>query len=808
MPAFAQGVLAGAIARASFSSELVMPNPKRLRAGIRSNVLPALIVICFASLVDSDAMAARNARAVAADAAFLDRYCTECHDQEDWKGGLALDLVDLADISGEAELWEKVVRKVRTGMMPPAGEPRPAAAQSGAFATRIENELDRAAQAHPRPGTPSLRRLTRFEYANAVRDLLALDVNIATLLPPDNNSDGFDTNGDTLANSPALIEAYVAAASKLSRRAIGDRHASAVQVDYRPPPGWSQDRHIDGLPLGTRGGFAIRHEFPLDGEYEFSIAIASGVPLTRGLPRGAELFVTIDGTPVREPDLQKFRYRVAAGARAVAVTLFDKARYKATDDIYSIDRLLGVVGGVTIVGPFNADGPGDTASRRRIFVCQPTSPATEEICARRILARLATRAYRRPIGAQDAAVDALMSSYRAARMEGNFDDGIEQALARVLVNPHFLFRLEREPTGLEPGSIYRVSDLELASRLSFFLWSSIPDEELLAVAADGSLHQPRILEKQVLRMLGDARAKALVDNFAAQWLKLRALNSIPVEGSALDENLKQSLRKETEHLLTSMLRENRSILDLINADYTFVDEGLARHYGLAGIRGSHMRRIALDEHDPRRGLLGQGSILALTSMVDRTSPVIRGKWIMETLLGAPVPAPPPGVETNLEPQQGEHGQPMTLRQRLEAHRVQANCAACHRIMDPIGFALENFDNTGRWRTMDGGAAIDAKGVLTDGTPLDGPASLREWLIAHPEVFATNFTEKLLIYGLGRSIDHRDMPTVRSIVREAAKADYRLSALILSVVRSQPFQSRTMAAAASPHESESAIAAQP
>jgi hypothetical protein len=776
-----------------------MKGRNRLGISGRSGV----VAMSLALLTGHDALAARSEQAAARDAAFLDKYCTSCHDQQNWRGGLALDLVDLHNIDGDAEMWEKVVRKLRTGMMPPAGEPRPPAAHADAFTTGLESELDRAAQALRRPGTPSLRRLTRVEYGNAIRDLLALDGNVAAMLPPDNNSDGFDTNGDTLANSPALIESYVGAASKLSRRAVGDREAPTVQVDYRPPAGWLQDRHIEGLPLGTRGGLLVRHEFPLDGEYEFSIAVASGVPLARGLPRGAELYVAIDGVPVREPNLQKFRARVGAGSRTVAATLFDKGRYKGTDDIYSIDRLLGVVGGVTIVGPFNAAGAGDTVSRRHIFICRPSAPAAEEPCARRILARLATRAYREPVGESDAALESLMNVYRSARTQGAFDDGIEQALARILVNPRFLFRLEREPPGLAPNAIFRVSDLELASRLSFFLWSSIPDDELLGVAASGKLHEPRTLERQVRRMLGDARAQALVNNFAAQWLKLRALGSVPVEGTGLDENLKQSLRKETEQLMTSILREDRSILDLVNADYTFVDEALARHYGLPGVRGSYMRRIDLAQHDERRGLLGQGSVLTLTSMVDRTSPVVRGKWIMETLLGAPVPAPPPGVETNLEPRKDEHGAPATLRQRLEAHRVQPNCAACHRIMDPIGFALENFDRIGRWRTTDDGASIDATGVLTDGTPLDGPGSLREWLVRHPDVFASNLAEKLMIYALGRSIDHHDMAAVRSIVRDAAKTDYRLSAMILGVVRSQQFQWRSVPLSVPEHATSTA-----
>jgi hypothetical protein len=533
----------------------------------------------------------------------------------------------------------------------------------------------------------------------------------------------------------------------------------------------------------------VRHEFPVDGDYDITIAVAAGVPFVDALPRGRRIYASIDKAPLvpSDKDPRKFRVHVKAGPRTVAAALVDQLRSKGTDDIYSIDKQLGAVTDITITGPVNVAGTGDTPSRRKVFICRPASAGEEEGCARRILANLATQAYRAPLGERDALVETLLQHYRTARTGGDFEQGIEQALARLLVNPRFLFRLEREPAGLAPGSVYRVADVELASRLSFFLWSSIPDAELLQLAARGRLQEAKVLEQQVRRMLADPRAAALVDNFAGQWLRLRALDAIPADGQSFDENLRQSMLRETRLLLGAVMNGNRSVIDLLDADYTFLDEPLARHYGVPGVIGSHMRRVQLTDGS-RRGLLGQGSILTLTSLPDRTSPVVRGKWIMESLIGAHVPAPPAGVETNLDPPPGET-KPTTLRQRLEQHRVREDCAACHRIMDPLGFALENFDRTGRWREQDQGLPVDTRGALVDGTPLDGPGALRAWLVRHPDVFAANLAEKLMVYALGRGVDHRDMPTVRGIVRAAAADDYRFAALVLGVVRSQPFQYR-------------------
>jgi hypothetical protein len=757
-------------------------------------------------------MAAASARD-AVDGQFLDKYCTGCHNQEDWKGGLALDSANPGNVGGDAAMWESVVNKLRTGMMPPYGEPRPAPRQLDAFTGALERNLDRAAANSPHAGTPGLRRLTRFEYGNAIRDLLALKADVGTLLPPDNNSDGFDTNGDTLGNSPSLVDAYINAASKLARRAVGDRHTALKQVDYRPPVGWSQRARIDAMPFNSRGGFGFEHEFPLDGEYEFVVTPAIGPLFARGLPRGASMYLAVDGKAVPAMPAapipptpagvqsqpgggaapgQKFRIQVKAGTHAVGATLIEQVRVTGTDDIYSVDKATGAIGTVSIIGPLQPTGVGDTPARRKVFICQPSQPGEEENCARRILANLATHAYRQPVAQDDASVDALLGFYRTARSTGgDFDDGIQQALARVLINPRFLFRLEHEPAGLKPGDSFRISDLELASRLSFFLWSSIPDQALLDLAAAGRLHEPRVLEAQVKRMLADTRADALVDNFAAQWLRLSTIGSIPVD-EAFDENMRQSMLRETRMLLASVMREDRRLGDLLDADYTFVNEQLARHYGLSGVKGSYMRRVALQPSDARRGLLGQGSILTLTSLPDRTSPVVRGKWVVENLIGSHVPAPPAGVETNLDPPPGQQ-EKMTLRQRLEAHRVQADCAACHRIMDPIGFALENYDRTGSWRALDNGLPVDTRGELPDGTPLQGSGNLRAWLDARPDVFATTVATKLFIYALGRGVDHRDMPMVREVVHQAARRDYRFSELIQGIARSRAFQFRQVPA---------------
>jgi hypothetical protein len=728
--------------------------------------------------------------AAAPDAAFLKQYCAGCHNDRVKAGSFSLDALNPAAVEGQAEAWEKVVRKLHTGMMPPDGVPKPSAAAREAFTAALEASLDRAAARRPDPGTPALHRLNRVEYANAIRDLLALDVDVAALLPPDDSAAGFDNIADVLGVSPALIEGYAAAAANISRRAIGSPTIGLDRTTYRMPGDVSQDGHVDGLPLGTRGGFVIRHTFPLDAEYDLQVGQAGGArlggPPVAG-PRTDDLYVTIDGVRIALQGRGATRLTVTAGPHTIAAASVVRSHAAGADGVFHVESRTPGITQLTIAGPFNASGPGDTPSRRRLLVCMPTSAAAELPCARRILASLATRAFRRPVAPESADLETALSFYRDGRQR-SFEFGIERAVARLLVDPQFLFRFEREPAQVAAGTAYRITDLELASRLSFFLWSSVPDEELLAVAAKGSLSAPATLERQVRRMLADQRADALVTNFAGQWLYLRELQNVRPDSPDFDGNLRRSFQRETEMLFRAILREDRSIVDLLDADFTYVDERLAEHYGMPGIRGSRMRRVALAPDSPRRGLLGHGSILTVTSAANRTSPVQRGKWVLENVLGAPPPQPPPGVETNLD------GDPAlvkaaSLRQRMEQHRVNPACASCHKIMDPIGFALENFDHAGKWRTLDGRAPIDASGQMVDGTRLDGAESLRRALVARADRFAAVAVEKLLTYATGRALRPEDMPAVRAVARQSAPARYQLSSLVLGVVRTPQFQMR-------------------
>jgi cytochrome c551/c552 len=723
------------------------------------------------------------------DQALLNQYCIGCHNEKTKTAGLMLDKMDLSHPGQDPETWEKVVRKVRAGMMPPAGMPRPDRATLDSWTAKLETELDRAAAAKPNPGSTGLHRLNRTEYTNAIRDLLAIEVDGSTVLPADDSSEGFDNIADALAVSPALIERYVAAAGKISRLAIGNMLITPSTVTYRAPADLSQSEHVDGLPLGTRGGMLVRYTFPLDAEYSFKVrARSAGIGVGGAGASGEELEFVLNGERVKLAANGTIDAKIAvkAGPQEIGAAYVRKAPPGA-DDIWQVFAGNSSVSSIAITGPLNPTGPGDTPSRRRIFVCRPAAAAEEPVCAKKILSTLALHAYRQP--PSDADLDTLLSFYETGRKNGNFDAGIEQALARVLVDPRFVFRFEREPAGVAAGAVYRVSDLELASRLSFFLWSSIPDDELLDVAVQGKLHDPAVLEKQTLRLLKDPRSETLSTNFGGQWLYLRELKSARPEARGFNDNLRQAFRRETELLLESILREDRSVVDLLNADYTYVNEALARHYGIPGIKGSRFRRIAIQDEN-RRGLLGQSSFLLVTSVANRTSPVSRGKWVLENLLGSPAPLPPPNVPPLPENEGAQ--QPTSVRQRMEQHRNNPVCAACHKIMDPIGFSLENFDLIGKWRNTEGGSQIDASGQLVDGTKLDGPASLRKALLSRSDVFVQTMTEKLLTYGTGRALKYYDMPGVRSIARDAAKNDNRFSSLILGIVKSDPFQMRVKA----------------
>lgn len=751
-----------------------------------------LILVIAAGDAQTAAKPQQPAPTANTDTALLTQYCITCHNQRMKTGGLALDTMDYAHVEKDAAVWEKVVRKIKTGMMPPSGARRPERAALDAFASETEKRLDRAAALNPNPGSPALHRLNRAEYANAIRDLLALDVDVTTLLPTDDATDGFDNIADALGTSPTLIQGYVSAGMKISRRAVGDRTLVPTQITYNAPPELSQDRHIEGLPLGTRGGMLIQHTFPMDAEYDFTIGGGFGGGGGGGGGAGSATDVTIDFVKVDVRNTRSFRFPIKAGPHTIGAALVDRQRGAGVDDAYSDFRVnstftaAGGVNSIVINGPFSAAGPGDTPSRRRIFVCTPAPASEETACARQILAALARRAFRRP--ALDAEIATLMNFYQQGRKDGDFEIGIQQALARLLVAPAFLYRVEEEPPALAEGAIYRVSDLELASRLSFFLWSSIPDDELLDLATKRRLSDPKVFEQQVRRMLADAKSQALITNFAGQWLNLRELAKVETSAKEFDDNLRQSFKRETEMLFESIVREDRSIVNLLDADYTFVDERLARHYGIPNIRGSYFRWIPLDAASPRRGILGQGSFLTVSSVGTRTSPVARGRWILENVLGTPAPVPPPGVDTNLE-KDPEQVKITTLRQRLELHRENPVCASCHKIMDPIGLALENFDLIGTWRVIDGKSPIDTSGELVDGSALKGVADLRKALLSRREAFVTTAAEKLLTYGLGRTAQYYDMPAVRLIVRRAAQNDYKFSSLVLGVVQSAPFQSR-------------------
>jgi hypothetical protein len=759
----------------------------------------ALLAACAVAVATSGA-AVGSSRTGPADAeppvsslghaGLLDQYCAKCHNTVDWAGGIAFDVLATDPAAEDAASWEKAIRKMRTGLMPPPGEKRPARTELDAFAGELETQLDAHARRHPAPGATSLHRLNRTEYANAIRDLNAYDADVSTLLPADDSAEGFDNIADVLGISPTLAQAYIAAAMKISRGALGDLTATPATTKYAAPGGLAQRAHIDGLPLGTEGGVRFTHYFPVDAEYEFRITTSRPFRFagSNGGPPPKVDFV-LDGKRVEVQNPDKFRLRVKAGPRPVSVVLLEQLHWEGVDELYSRARPpRDVLSSVSINGPFDPTGVGDTPSRRAVFTCHPVKEKDEAACARHIFTRLASKAFRRPVSEKDPSIDTFMSFYETARASGGFEQGVQQGLARLLADPRFLYRAESEPAGLAAGSIYRVSDLDLASRLSFFIWSSIPDETLITLASSGKLSNPTILEQQVRRMLADPRSRALVANFGGQWLRLRELrNAQPLDGG-FDDNLREAFEQETQLLFADIVHEDLPITHLLDSRYTYLNERLARHYGIPGVHGSYMRQVALPETSPRRGLLGQGSILTLTSAGNRTSPVMRGSWVLETVLGAPPPRPPPGVETDLK-EEGDAAHAKSVRQRLELHRSNKTCASCHQIMDPIGFSLENFDLLGRWRDKDGAMPVDSSGTLMDGTPLQGPADLRRFLVSQPDQFTTSAAEKLLTYALGRRLEPADQPAVREIVRRSKAQGYRFSSLVLGVVESVPFQMR-------------------
>ena len=753
----------------------------------------------------------------------FDKYCVTCHNARSRTADLALDLPGLAHVADAAEAWEQVARKLRARTMPPEGLPRPDPATYDELASWLEAELDRTAPSNP--GRPALRRLNRAEYANAIRDLLDVTVDVDSLLPPDDSAFGFDNIGDLLVVSPALLERYLTAADRVSAIAVGDPDTPAGSQTHHVRGVQWLALHLEGLPFGTVGGLAVNHAFPLDGEYELRVTLfRNNLEGIRGLEHPHQLEIVVDGervffetvggeaeqgrpgtTITERSDATDARLRVRAsvkaGSRVVSATFVRKIGagtnrlrpfLRSNSGTYDSTGRPHVET-LTVTGPFAPAGPGETPSRRRIFTCRPASPvgeAEQEACAKEILSSLARRAYRRPLAEADLA--RLLPFYEEGRRKGTFETGIQLALRRLLASPTFVFRIEDDRANLDPGAAYRVSDLELATRLSFFLWSSIPDDTLLDLAADDRLREPAVLETQVRRMLADPRAEALVENFAGQWLHLRNLQNIAPNSDEFpdfDNDLRQGLRRETELFFGSIMREDRSIFDLLTADHTFVNERVARHYGLPNIYGSRFRRVTVRD-EARRGLLGQGSILTATSHADRTAPVLRGKWILENLLGTPPPPPPPNVPA-LEQEAGAGAR--TMRERMEAHRAVPACAGCHKVLDPLGFALENFDAVGAWRTLDAGVPIDASGQLADGTTVDGVVELREALLDQPILFARTFVEKLLTYALGRGLQYYDMPVVRRIVDEADADDHRFSSIVLEIVRSAPFQMRTKAA---------------
>jgi Protein of unknown function (DUF1592)/Protein of unknown function (DUF1588)/Protein of unknown function (DUF1585)/Protein of unknown function (DUF1587)/Protein of unknown function (DUF1595)/Cytochrome C oxidase, cbb3-type, subunit III len=748
--------------------------------------------------------------------AVIKKYCTGCHSDRGKAGGLSLAAFDVAKAAANAETAEKMVRKLRAGMMPPAGARRPDEAMLAGLVADLETRLDAAVEGHPDPGHRPFQRLSRAEYSNAIRDLLDLPIDVSPFLPPDSISNGFDNVADAQSFSPTLMEGYLRAAGRIAALAVGDPDAPAAESNYKPLKTASQLRRVEGAPIGTRGGISVLHTFPADGDYAFRMDLMSNAcgVLFGGTAEGEQLEVSIDGERVAllEIDPQMIEsttgvtlktppIHLAAGTHRVSAAFIKRSEGPVIDLIAPIEHTLadtqiGVAYGITtlphlkdlsIVGPYRVSGVSDTASRRKVFTCRPTSPADDRTCATTIVKTLATNAFRRPVS--DGDLVELMRFYDETRKESGFEQGVSAALEAILTSPQFLFRLEPLPSVVPADGTYRIADLALASRLSFFLWGTVPDDELRKKAAARTLRTPAELERQTRRMLRDPRAEALSTRFGSQWLRLQDIDEILPDALLYpyyDSTLGEAFKRETELFFDSLIREDRSLLELLTADYTFVNERIAKHYGIPNVTGQEFRRVTVPEY--RRGVLGHGSILTLTSVADRTSPVMRGKWVMEVLLGSPPPPPPPNVPTLEETGSTSNGKLLTVRERMEQHRKNPACASCHRAIDPLGLALENFDVTGKWRIKDNEMPIDAASEMYDGTPIDGPETLRKALLNRKDAFLLSFTENLMTYALGRRVETSDMPALRRIIRQAEKQDYRMSAFILGVVQSAAFQS--------------------
>jgi mono/diheme cytochrome c family protein len=754
--------------------------------------------------------------------ALLNQYCITCHNQRAKTAGLMFDTMDVSDVSKNGAVWERAVRKLRGGMMPPPGARQPDHAAVESFVSYLETSLDAVAAAKPNPGRVALHRMNRAEYANAIEDLFALRIDASALLPKDDQANGFDNVASVLKVSPSFLDQYVSAARAVTNQAIGNAQPKTASVVFRASRA-DQSAHIEGLPLGTRGGMLVDHVFPADGEYKFNInGLASG-GYVRGLEYAHRLIITIDGAKVfervvgGEEDIkaidqkqapavaaingrfQNIPINVKAGPHKVGVTFVARTFAESDETLFSFvpgrgDDRIARIGSLEVLGPFNSSGATPTPARQRVFVCQPAAKATETdqaACAKQIVSTFARRAYRRSITDQD--LVAPMAFYKSGKEEGggDFDSGIKSALMAILSSPKFLYRAESVPDNITAGSSYRVSDVDLASRLSFFLWSRLPDEELLNSASQAKLKDPTTFEKQVRRLLADPKAKSLVTNFAFQWLKVRNIDEIDPDAFQFpnfDESLRDAFKREMELFVESIIREDRSVTDLLSANYTFVNERLALHYGIPNVLGDRFRRVTLEDSN-RWGLLGKGSILMVTSYPNRTAPVLRGAFVLENIAGTPPSPPPPDVEGFKENKDGEKAK--TVREIMEKHRANPSCNACHGVMDPLGFSLENFDAIGAWRSKDvnAGTAIDASGKLVDGTTVAGPNDLRQALLKHPEQFAETVTEKLMTYALGRTVEYYDMPAIRKIVRDAAKDNYRFSSIVLGIAKSAPFQMR-------------------